>query len=90
MNGYNIDVKVNLKENKAIITITYERRIFNKWGYFPIESDSMGFSRIAKKDGKYYLENYLYSRKIEEKEISEKEVIDIIKDVLSSKEGDYE
>jgi hypothetical protein len=80
-----VEITVDLKNNIVKIIRIETIPIFLE-GKFRIEGDNGGFSRIEKENSKYFLRNYLYSSKglkmIENKELSEKETEEIIKETL--------
>jgi len=95
---YNIDVDVNLNENKVVATVTltlkiFEKGVFEEWtivdeGFDDNFNDVITF--IVRRDGKYFKEVKVYDKDghvvkvVELKELSEDEVVKMIRDRLTN------
>jgi hypothetical protein len=97
MEVYNIDVDVNLKENRVVATVTLTFKIFaggmfKEWTVVDFDFDdnlNEVLTLIIREGGKYFKEVRMYDkskhdvRVVEFKELSEDEVVKIIRDRIT-------
>jgi hypothetical protein len=81
-----VKIFVNFDKNQITIIRIYKREIFNTFNRFFIEGDAGGYSYLEKRQDGIYVVNVLRERFsetiIEEKQISEKQAKEIIKDAI--------
>jgi len=80
------EISVNMTRNLITVKEVNQRKIFNEDGFFVIEADEIGYSRIEKEDNKYYYRNYLGRKRITNREMNAREVAEYIKEIIGFEE----